>query len=463
MKKGFSSVFLVMILGSMILVSLAFAEVSASAAAESCAEDLCLLTGRSLLSEYKTELFDRYGIFMMRSYEDELSEIAAFYLRTDLALSSAALKMACTDVSVTTEMYPGLSTDLFLEQVRKLGALEAAENLIDAPMLREIIDGAGERLSSGLSASEVLDKLDELGASIQNDDSEGEERERIKQAKTLSKRLKEASKEGKTPAVSRTSIPASVRKKLPSAQLGVKGRGSLLFSGGIAELGAGNIALGEYILANCSDAAESRSDTYIKLETEYILYGASSDSLNQKLARNSLYALRFSLNLYSILTEPGLLSSVSGAAALFPLLPRTVTAAALTLIWTGIETKHDIDLLFEGSVVPLLKNSGDFATSLTSFIDKGRITSAPAAVGRYGSYRDYLRLLLLLLPEQEKAVRLMDVMEMNVSIADGASFAFRDYSYGFDLKAGFTRKRYLDGIMGLVYGPAYVEQTHKYK
>ncbi len=463
MRKGFSSVFLVLILSSLILLTLVFAEVSASAAAESCAENLCFLTGRSLLSEYKKELFDRYGLFMIRSYEDELSELAEFYLRTDLSFSSAALRLECAEARVRTEQYPGLNTEMFLEQIEKTGALKAAQELLDGGRLGEMLKGITGRLSERYSLDEIERKLSEIGGDAAQDESEGEERERRKQARQLRSRLKEASKEGSEKAQSKASVPASLKKKLPSALLGYKGRGILLFSGGIADLSLGDVALGEYILSCCSDLSETRDDTLLKLETEYILYGSSSDSLNQKLVRNSLRSLRYSLNLCSIFAEPKLLSIVSTAAAAFPLLPHTLTTAALGLIWAGIETRQDLVTLFDGGIVPVIKDASDFATDLKSFIDKGKIRKAADVTHKYGSYRDYLRLLLLLVPEQEKAARLMDVMEMNVSEIDGTGFSFRDYAYGLDLKAGFIRKRYVSTPFGILNGIAYVEQTHRYR
>ena len=53
----------------------------------------------------------------------------------------------------------------------------------------------------------------------------------------------------------------------------------------------------------------------------------------------------------------------------------------------------------------------------------------------------YLRLLLALLPRNEKLARLMDIMELNIRFVDGANFSFRNYAYGFELEAEFALKK----------------------
>ncbi len=464
MKKGFSSVFTVLILSSMIFLCLVYAESAASKGAESCAEELCLLTGRSLLSEYKTELYDRYGIFMVRSYDDELTKLAEFYLGTDLALSGSALRMSCFDIDVSTQMYPGLNIDMFLEQVEKLGTLQAAENLVSSDFLKDLIVSMSSKLDTEISFKDIEERLNDAGnLQLAADEVEGEEREQREQALKLKNRYKESTGEAKTSSAGRASISASVKKTLPSSLLGYRGRGLLVLSGGISDLSFRDLALGEYVLANCSNAVDRLNDTKLKLETEYILYGSSSDPLNQKLVKTSLTGLRFSLNLFSVLKEPSMISTMSSIAALFPLIPQPLTVAVLASIWAGIETKQDIITLYNGGIVPVLKKPGDFATNLRSFIDNGKILASKKTGSGYGSYADYLRILLAFVPEEEKAARLMDVMQLNLTLMDEASFSFRDYAYGLDLSAYFTRLHFASNPIDLLKGGGCVTQTHKYK
>ena len=48
--------------------------------------------------------------------------------------------------------------------------------------------------------------------------------------------------------------------------------------------------------------------------------------------------------------------------------------------------------------------------------------------------RDVLTVL-----REEKAARLMDIMELNISRMEGCSFCFQDCSFGFELTAEFSR------------------------
>ncbi len=68
-------------------------------------------------------------------------------------------------------------------------------------------------------------------------------------------------------------------------------------------------------------------------------------------------------------------------------------------------------------------------------------------------YAMYLRILLALLPRNEKLARLMDIMQLNITKVDGAHFSFRNYAYGFDLEARFVLKARTGDV----------SQTHVYR
>ena len=68
----------------------------------------------------------------------------------------------------------------------------------------------------------------------------------------------------------------------------------------------------------------------------------------------------------------------------------------------------------------------------------------------------------MLLPEQTRLARLMDIMQINAAYMDGASFAFRDYCYGFKLVATFEKKSILPQVSGGMR-QGIVEQVHAYR
>lgn len=462
MKKGFGSVFILLILSSMILISMVFIEASCTHAAESAAQNYCLLTGRSILAEYQPELFSRYGLFMVRGYEDELSKLARFYLTADLELSSSVLNMSCLGAFADTSSYCGLETDLFLKQAEKLGAEIALKKAVSTDRIKSLFEAVRGASLKDISLSDLEHSLSSIESS--GTGPNGTATGSAAQARTLRSKLKASKTEAKSKNLSEKEISSGERKQLPSAMLGVKGRSSLLFTGGILDISAGDVFLNTYIQEVCSNGVHQAENTYLKLETEYVLYGDPKEAKNQKSAENSLKALRYPLNMASILKEPVLMQAVNTAANLFPMLPRPLVVGVLTAIWAGIETKADLNRLYEGKSVPLFKTSDQFLTSLSRFMSKeGRAGSKEISYSGFGSYEDYLGLLLLLVPEDDKAARLMDVMQLNLKLQDKASFTFRDYAYGFDLEAVFTRRHYASDPFLNRLGGAYVRQTHTYR
>ncbi len=193
-----------------------------------------------------------------------------------------------------------------------------------------------------------------------------------------------------------------MHKSLPSRLLGYPRRVSLVLSGGIKDISFAAIAEDEYILAVCSNTLRKKDSSYMDCELEYVLYGNPTDAANRKALKMSLFALRFAVNEVRLVSETGELIASSAAAV------------AMSL--------NDVRTLLTGGTVDKLG------------LDM------------------YLRLLLALLPRNEKLARLMDIMELNIRYVDGAYFSFRNYAYGFDLSAEFVlKKRFGD-----------VSQTHIY-
>src|SRR5665648_151183 len=77
-KKGFSSVFLTMVFGSMIMLTFAFINISSMKAMESSCNAVFSLAGQSILSEFDLTLKEKYGLiaFGLDNKEIENSQIA---------------------------------------------------------------------------------------------------------------------------------------------------------------------------------------------------------------------------------------------------------------------------------------------------------------------------------------------------------------------------------------------------
>jgi hypothetical protein len=169
----------------------------------------------------------------------------------------------------------------------------------------------------------------------------------------------------------------------------------------------------EYIIAVCSDYIRGRSGSVLRCEAEYVLYGRYSDKENLTRIKESLFGLRFAVDLAQIYADPSALSRITAEASAFPMVPLPLAGVLLASAEAAQKAAPEVRALMAGQKVPL------FRTGL-------------------GSYEDYIRILLLFLPERTKIARLMDIMQLDVKAA-GGDFTFKDYAYGFELRAEFAK------------------------
>lgn len=175
----------------------------------------------------------------------------------------------------------------------------------------------------------------------------------------------------------------------------------------------------EYILLQCDSFDKEQTDQMLEYEVEYIIGGKSSDKDNLVYVANRLLLMREAMNIAQILTIPGKAEAILGAAELFAcgipfLVP--VYQTLFTVGWAYLESMQDVSDLFAGKKVPLWKDANTWKTDLDNLI-KGAANVKEVDTGL--DYQDYLRILLALEKEEEKSMRLMDIMEMNIRLVEG--------------------------------------------
>ena len=370
-SKGFTTVYLLMILGSLVTAVVMIINAACGFAARSIVNNVCALAGRSVLSEFQKDLYSRYGIFAVRGDDALLSRLSEFYISGSLVSAKALVSPVPVKISASSEAHPALDVAEFGKQVRRLAPGTA---LTKGKILEYLLKKGG---FSGMPGSGQQE-----GGSAEASESYGSDDAYKDAEKSFGK--DGDSKKGR-------SIKSSVHKSLPSKLLGYPKRISLVLSGGIKDISYSAIAEDEYMLAVCSNVLKKKEGSYLDCELEYILYGNTSDQANRKALKMSLFALRFAVNEAKNLSETG------------EFIASTAVSAAQSLA--------DVKTLLAG----------------------GRIDDLGLDM--------YLRLLLALLPRNEKLARLMDIMELNIRYLDGANFSFRNYAFGFDLEAQFALKK----------------------
>ena len=267
---------------------------------ESIAENVCASVGRSILSEYQSELFRRYGIFLLRNTESIFEKKADLYLNAALCTRKGIVRFKFAAADLNMVLYPG--QDIF-ELKRQIGKLSLGVN--------------------------------------------------------------------------------------------------------------------EYILAYFSSYTDHLINTYRNYEVEQIICGMASDEENLIAVKEKLVALRFAINMATLNKEDLDVSMIG--TFIETVIPGHVDDAAVEVSQALEQAKRDVEQLLMGANIPITGSAEGF-----------------------GKYKDYLRILLIFVPEELKFRRMMGVMETNIRMVDRMIFSFSDYVYGFDMNVVLSRRSLSD-------------------
>ena len=437
MNKGFSSVYVIICLSALVFLLLCVCELCEGYAAGSICENVCLNAGESVLSEYQPDVQRRYGVFVLGSYEQKLEALNSFYIRHCLNGTDLLVRPKLAECSVSSEGLEGLQTAVLAHQIDALGTMLAAKDGLElsgaADLLRSLLDPVNNRKDKNISEEFANAPLPPDGASGKN-------------IADLKREYDEAMDPDLGVAEGRSLISVD-RNGLPTVLLGVKPSSSLLGYAAGALLQDGitpsSLLQARYVIEVCSDKSGIRNDTILGLETEYVLFGRSSDRENEEEMKKALFKVRTAIDLARNLRDETKMSAYAAAAAACPTVPQPLAILIFAAIDAAMQAKGEVSVLCGGGCVEIIRG----------FSVGGR---------QFGTYRDYAVLLLMLLPEQTRLARLMDIMQINAAYMDGASFAFRDYCYGFKLVATFEKRSILPQVSGRMR-QGIVEQVHAYR
>ena len=192
---------------------------------------------------------------------------------------------------------------------------------------------------------------------------------------------------------------------------------------------------------------------YFSNEVEYLLIGAPNEYQNVNGTKNRIMAMRLLLNMMHLLTDPEKRQEIEQAAAMTGgiLMPGLGDLAAFGLIviaWSTFEASADCRLLLEGGRVPLLKDSMSWQTDLFSLLG-GDMTEEEKLESEGMSYREYLRVLLLLSDQDKLLSRLQMILRTDPKIQDLDEAVV---SFHISLEAvpssGWTAPIYFSGVFG---------------
>ena len=379
-KRGMVSVFVMIFSVSIISLAMLFIGGTRAKAISSSVESLGHLWAKSILGEYTDKLYERYGIFAYKAkspaeVDDKLNQLSEITFKGKRYID-------CEGCNSSLYKYSLAELDNFQKQVNKAAVVEKQKNFKDValdvytPSDRMISNDAivaglpsKGRLSS-FSLSNFINKIKEI------DD------------------IKDVLKGGK------------------------------------------NELLQMKYMKNHFQSAVSQSeddDSFFKYELEYILAGKASDEGNLKSARNRIITIREAMNIAYInqnpqmrdlaLTIAELISSPAAAPA---------TQQALIAAWAYAESVNDYRLLVHGKKVPLMKDDDSWAVNLKSIITNPNPEYIDTNNEKGNTYNEYLQAMIFLTNKDNRLLRMMDLIEINMKYCYYGNFSISSHYTGID-------------------------------
>lgn len=410
-KKGSSSVFLVMILASVITLVMTFVSAAMRTAAIGYMDGLVNLSGRSVLSEFDLHLKDDYGLFAFRGHKQEIISKVTDYLSYTLDHNDY---IGLSKVDANTAGYCLADVDIFEKEVCEYTKYAIARGFIEG-LIND--DDSGERKPVDMKSD---------GRTLRNH------------------KIIDQLPSGAHPG--NGSIVESVKEMLSSG-------------GGIQERGTSNYMIVQYIMhtfknaqkngvkrglsADSSGGGQSK-DTFFDSEAEYIIEGEMSDLKNRRELRADIVKIRNAVNLLFIWADPEMREKVLAAAELLGTeVAAPVAALGLSEAWALAEAENDMRILEHGKKVPLHKTKDTWATDVESVVKNKESGYIDTDSDKGLTYQGYLMMFLFVEKRALKLGRMMDLMQINIQGRYDRTFLIREHNMGFWVKAEADGREYV--------------------
>lgn len=390
-KKGSSAVFLTVILAALMSITLALIYGVKAEAIRSSTDAVINLAGDSVLSEFDRQLQEEYGLFLIKGTDKELSQKLYRYISYSLADMD---DVSIDSVNVSAAGYSIVNTELIKAQILEHMKVLEAEKIIT-----DHTDGSSE---------------------VQT-----EERS-LKHGPTI------ASLPSSTlPDKSLTATAEALADKTSEVDKVFKaGTDTYLINGYVFEIFNSRVHVAD-------------SGHFFRSEVEYILGGELSDKKNEKRVEIALKAMRFPINMAHLYSDSEKQAALMTAAELLtPGATAPVTQAALASTWAYAESDNDVELLWQGHKVPMVKDSNTWAIELDSAIE-GIFggTVMPAQEKGY-DYEAYLQILMFFQDENIKFSRILDLIQINMRAEYDRDFLINEYSAGISVEVKANGRTY---------------------
>ena len=227
-------------------------------------------------------------------------------------------------------------------------------------------------------------------------------------------------------------------QNLPSKTVHRSGSGGSILSSSYKK-----VMLGEYVLGHFGNYLDSKEDTALKYEAEYVLAGKNNDKDNLEIVVRDLVLLRAGLNMMSFVADSSKMSEVQtlahaiiGWTGLEFLVQ--IIASVVMSVWCLAEALCDVKTIMSGGKISLIKNPAEWSISAIGLKNFSK-TIVPAASSDSGlGYKEYLGVMLLTEGLADEAYRTMDMIQANMCEKYNSLFRMSGCISSIKLQASYS-------------------------
>ncbi len=213
-----------------------------------------------------------------------------------------------------------------------------------------------------------------------------------------------------------------------------------------------------YLFDKLGYRGKEKEEACLNYQIEYLIEGKDSDLKNLEEIAEKIFKIRYVTNLTHLYSSPGKINEANEmaiAASLVIAQPELIEAVkhSIILAWAYAESAKDLRILFDGHKLAVTKTEQDWNTPLSQIMDfrshlgEYRIPSGTMA------YKDFLYSFIFFENKKKCNMRLMDVMEMDIRLTNGnANFRMNDqiyqlkarvnvsgsYGYGYEITRSYS-------------------------
>lgn len=394
-RKGSVTVFLLIFFVTLVFMILIFVQYTKKEAVKSSVLSLSNLWIQSIMGEYDKHLMDDYNIYGFWGTQNSIINKVDFYAKYTFD-EKDYLDYQCSKVWL--QPYSLRNENIFHKQIIDVGKLIVAKKVAPKKKKEKEINKKDGQEKGIIKNKAVLNNLPSKGNdSFLNDVG-------IIENIVYAKDLKE-----------------------------------------LVKVGTDNYLTNEYIKAYFKNLSDGKSlgDTFFQYEEEYILCGKKSDEENAQGIKWRIVALREAMNMIFLNSDKEKKSEIEALAAFLTPGPEAkVTEQLLAAAWAFAESLNDYELLKNGKRVPLVKKVENWALDLSAvtanwtdgYVDKG--------LEEGETYENYLMYFMAALNDEVKVLRIMDLVQINMSYLYYDDFLLGEYYTGMDLSIKVNGREY---------------------